>query len=394
MDSSGTGPAGSDTTPRTDLAAELMTGFARRTGLTGENAVSRYLWTDSFALCNLLGLHRATGDPRWVELADRLVRQVHHTLGRHRDDDPRTGWISGLDEAEGERHPTRGGLRIGKKLPERRPGEPADSRREWERDGQYFHYLTRWMHALARYAEETDDDGPHRWAVELATAAHDAFVVRDDAGRPTRMVWKTSIDLSRPLVPSMGQHDPLDGLVTYRDLATGGPDGDPPLDTRIAEMATLCAGGRLVTDDPLGLGGLLTAAWRIGRQASRGAGPRGELLTRILAAARDGLAEYERYDPLGRPPEFRLPFRELGLAIGLRAVERLDALLRATPDLFRPSLPPRPAVDAVTRFLPLAERIEATWRDSSAQEGGTWSDHREINTVMLATSLLPDGHLG
>ena len=32
------------------------------------------------------------------------------------------------------------------------------------------------------------------------------------------MYWKMSIDLTRPLVPSMGQHDPLDGLVTYNEL--------------------------------------------------------------------------------------------------------------------------------------------------------------------------------
>jgi hypothetical protein len=34
-------------------------------------------------------------------------------------------------------------LRIGKQLAERRPGERFDERLEWERDGQYFHYLTR-----------------------------------------------------------------------------------------------------------------------------------------------------------------------------------------------------------------------------------------------------------
>jgi len=32
------------------------------------------------------------------------------------------------------------------------------------------------------------------------------------------MHWKMSIDLSYVLVPSMGQHDPLDGLVTYCEL--------------------------------------------------------------------------------------------------------------------------------------------------------------------------------
>ncbi len=45
-----------------------------------------------------------------------------------RPDDSRRGWISGLGEAEGERHPTLGGLRIGKELPERRAGEPFDER--------------------------------------------------------------------------------------------------------------------------------------------------------------------------------------------------------------------------------------------------------------------------
>ena len=32
------------------------------------------------------------------------------------------------------------------------------------------------------------------------------------------MYWKMSIDLSRPLVASMGQHDPLDGFVTCAEL--------------------------------------------------------------------------------------------------------------------------------------------------------------------------------
>lgn len=100
MDSSASDTAGRDAAGPTDLAAELMTGFARRTGLTGESGVTRYLWTDAFALCNLLGLRRSSGDPRWLDLAARLVKQVHHTLGRHRDDDPRNGWISGLDEGE------------------------------------------------------------------------------------------------------------------------------------------------------------------------------------------------------------------------------------------------------------------------------------------------------
>ena len=82
----------------TAFVRDLMTDFAERTGLVGERAPTRYLWTDAFAVCNYLGLGRATGEEDYTGLALRLVEQVHHTLGRHRDDDARTGWISGLEK--------------------------------------------------------------------------------------------------------------------------------------------------------------------------------------------------------------------------------------------------------------------------------------------------------
>src|SRR5438105_10487508 len=109
------------TQERQHIAAELMLRFAERTGLIGDGPSRRYLWTDAFAVCNFLGLSRATGERRYEELAVTLIDRVHHVLGRHRPDDRRRGWISGLDEREGERHPTRGGLRIGKPLAERQP---------------------------------------------------------------------------------------------------------------------------------------------------------------------------------------------------------------------------------------------------------------------------------
>ncbi len=77
--------------PRTQDATALMLAFAERTGLVSERPPRRYLWTDAFAVCNFLGLARLTGEQRYTELALRLVDQVHHTLGRHREDDPRTG---------------------------------------------------------------------------------------------------------------------------------------------------------------------------------------------------------------------------------------------------------------------------------------------------------------
>ena len=199
-------------------AKALMAAFAERTGLVSTRPPQRYLWTDSFAVCNYLALAGRTGEDAFVDLAVRLVDQVHQVLGRFREDDGRQGWISGLDEHEGELHPTRGGLRIGKKLPERGPDDPFDERLEWERDGQYFHYLTRWMHALDQVARATGDLRYHRWACELASTAHRAFVYGAPLSGSGRTVWKMSTDLSRPLVTSMGQHDPLDGFVTCAQL--------------------------------------------------------------------------------------------------------------------------------------------------------------------------------
>jgi hypothetical protein len=76
---------------------------------------------------------------------------------RARDDDMRSGWISGYDEELSWCRPTAGGLRIGKPLKERNANEALDDRLEWDRDGQYFHYLTKWIHALCQAAFVTGE---------------------------------------------------------------------------------------------------------------------------------------------------------------------------------------------------------------------------------------------
>jgi hypothetical protein len=300
---------------RTDEAHELMTRFLARD--------RRYLWTDAFAVCNLLGLGRH-------EDAHALVGTVHETLGRHRPDDGRTGRIPGL--------------RIGKPLPERAPGEPLDERLEWDRDGQYFHYLTRWMHALAQIGERDR-------AIDLALIAHKAFV----HGNPPRMYWKMSIDLTRPLVASMGQHDPIDGLVTCLEL-------DPVwLEEPIRDYLSMIQPEAMITADPLGLGGLLVDASRAAQLGRR------ELRDQLVAIAEVGLDHLaERFDPDERAGR-RLAFRELGLAIGLAAFPGEHAELGAS--------------------------IVEFWRDPASRRATSWTDHQDINDVMLATALAPTGYL-
>ena len=169
------------------IVLEIMEDFARLTGLAPVGTQRRYLWTDAFAVCNFLELFRLTNNETFRELALQLVDQVHHSLGRHRADDPRTGWISGLDEQEGELHPTRGGLRIGKQLNERKPGEPPDESLEWDQDGQYYHYLTKWMHALNRVGRVTGNPTYTRWALELAQTAHTRFTYVPSLGGRKKM---------------------------------------------------------------------------------------------------------------------------------------------------------------------------------------------------------------
>ena len=385
--------------PRIQEAIALMNGYAERTGLTAGVKPHRYLWTDAFAVCNYLGLARATGDEVHTDLALQLVDQVHHTLGRHRGDDPRRGWISGLDEAEGERHPTRGGLRIGKPLPERGPDESMDERLEWDRDGQYFHYLTKWMHALDQVARVTGEPRYNRWARELVKAAFDGFTYQSNGSRgPHRMNWKMSIDLTRALVPSMGQHDPLDGYITALQLDTTAailPDqtAGPGLDQVIDDYAAMIRRGEWATPDPLGLGGLLVDAWRLHQLMQQGTQAEASLLERLLDGAASGLHYYARSNELRQPADYRLAFRELGLSIGLHALERLQQKVDRNAQQSHASARLRARLQELMRYLPMRDAIESFWRDHTSRESDTWNEHQDINEVMLATSLAPQGFL-
>ncbi|MBD3801026.1 MAG: hypothetical protein IE886_06205 [Campylobacterales bacterium] len=51
-----------------------------------------------------------------------------------------------------------------------------DETSEWDRDGQYFHYLAKWMHALDRMTAVSGEVRYSRWAVELAKSAHRAVL--------------------------------------------------------------------------------------------------------------------------------------------------------------------------------------------------------------------------
>ena len=346
------------------LVAELMTEFAERTGLGSPQPPRRYLWTDAFAVCTFLGLARATGEGRFFELALKLIAQVHEVLGRHRE--PPRAWLSGLDDAHAALHPTQGGLRIGKPLPERAPGEELDEAGEWERDGQSFHYLTRWMHALDQTARATAQAQFNRWALELADTAYARFL------HEGRLAWKMSVNLSRPLVASPGRHDPLDGYVTVLQLRAtadrlGAPAGSS--ERALAGFSQLIEHGDWRTDDALCLGGLFVDAHRLAQLA-----PGHPLAGTLLATGLDGVrALFDRH-VFDQPLERRLAFRELGLAIGLHAAAALGQ--------------PR-----YQELHSIAIALEQTWAAPEVRRSALWREHLDINEVMLATALAPEGFL-
>ena len=98
----------------TATVRDLMAAFAGRTGLDPSAPhPRRYLWTDAYAVCNYLELHRRTDDEIYRDIALRLADQVPRTLCPHRVDHLPTGCISGPPAQAGGAHPTRRALPIG-----------------------------------------------------------------------------------------------------------------------------------------------------------------------------------------------------------------------------------------------------------------------------------------
>lgn len=352
-----------------------MQRFAETTGLTSSEPPRRYLWTDAYAVCNYLALYQRLQDDSYFTLAADLISQVHETLGRHRSDDVRKGWLSGLHDHEARQHPTIGGLRIGKKLPERSVDDPFDQQLEWERDGQYFHYLTKWAHALHQMWMVSAEGRYQKWAAELMRSAVQHF--RIPGGLP-RLAWKMSVDLGHSLVPQTGHHDPLDGWITVLVLLE--VQNNEALSELADELALMCRGPDWTTDDTLGLGGLLFDATRLS-QLTPNKLINSEML-KVLRCTLSGLTHFSQNGTLSVPAGRRLGFRELGLAAGLHGLDLLrENLGPEQPDA-------RACCEDLRRYLPVAQQIEDFWLQPDHRFQSSWRDHQDINDVMLVSSLL------
>jgi hypothetical protein len=254
------------------------------------------------------------------------------------------------------------------------------------------------MQALTRIAVVSGDGYYQRWALELARAAHAGFTYEPVVDKPKRMYWKMSVDLSRPLVASMGHHDPLDALITYVELRANSVRhdnslSDITLESEIADCQAMCAGKTWATDDPLGTGNLMVDTFRLAQTEDEFdiAGPVD--LASLLADCEAGLVAFVDSGILNHPAEYRLAFRELGLSTGLHALARLRGLIERNPSKFSLAEGHRRRLEKLDKFSCLSNVIESFWLQAAHQQSETWSDHLDINSVMLATSLAPDGYL-
>jgi hypothetical protein len=131
----------------------------------------RYLWTDSYGIILLVSLYKETKEEKFLNDAEFVVGEVKRVLGRSK------------------------GVRIGE--------EP-------DREGQYFHYLMKWVHALneiGRYIPKY-----HKEAIQTIKDIHPHFYV-PNAG----IFWKMKEDLSENYPGfGFGSLDCYDAFITYR----------------------------------------------------------------------------------------------------------------------------------------------------------------------------------
>lgn len=333
------------------------------------NGHSHYLWTDAFGVMNMISLWKTTHDDRFLTSAKRLVYSVHDTLGYTRDGQYR------LPRATDD-NPVGGGLRIGK-VDEAGP----------DGDGQYHHYLTLWMFALNRLSKASEDMAFNDLGISLARAIHPHFLVdRGSGGRP-RMVWKISMDMTRPLVSSQGNLDAITGYVVYRllQVTSGTPNC---LASEIADYKQIMDshGPPRVSSDTLDLGmGLWIAQWDAGIHGwadtlvqecnkSLSESHPTQHLSRVIDCNLHKTAHVlnqQRYTYASL--KHRLAFREFGALLGIECSDQ-DKYLESRVD-------------------PITDMWENWLRENGATIGGrvVERDLEPITEVMYVAVLLPHG---
>ena len=194
----------------------------------------------------------------------------------------------------------------------------------------------------------------------------------------------------------MGLHDALDGFITFREVQhaivkISGDAAVSGLSHATEALFALCEHGQWTTDDPLGVGGLLFDACRLCQLLGQENCRELRLLEDVMQGSGDGLMIMLKTGYLKRPARHRLAFRELGLAIGLRAVPIIANENERNAFGNRPS-----AVQLIDLLLPyegLSDEIIDFWLPYAEDPDESWKAHQDINEVMLATAIAPSTFL-
>ena len=155
----------------------------------------------------------------------------------------------------------------------------------------------------------------------------------------------------------------------------------------------MCVGGSWTTQDALGIGGLLTDACRLVQLIDTCQLKETVRLESLLHDIEYSLQAFVMHSPLNLPAEHRLAFRELGMAIGLHALDSMKTTVEQHPGNFINADQLRSLLTKLSRFYLICESIESFWLEPEHRSVNTWLEHADINNVMLATSLMPDTYL-
>lgn len=260
------------------------------------------------------------------------------------------------------------------------------------------------MFALNQFSRHKKDQMPKIWALELSSVATDAFCYEDEDG-DNKMYWKMSTDLSYPLVRSMGAQDPVDGYTTLSTLLAP-TVSDNIIDAQILEKVQ-CNRQRFhdmvhlsSTSDPLEIGGMMLDALRLLECYCHGVEVDISLIETLLKQAVIGMRMITKRGMFSREANDRLAFRELGLSIGIHALEKMCLVMNSIDDEHGiKTLQKKDITDiklllqAFSKYFHHANDIEQYWCNPNHQHSRSWKHHLDINEVMLATSLCPDNFL-
>jgi hypothetical protein len=90
----------------------------------------------------------------------------------------------------------------------------------------------------------------------------------------------------------------------------------------------------------------------------------------------------------------RLAFRELGLAIGLKAVSAIAHVIEKSRSYFKNRGDLSRSIDLLQRHMSIGDEIISAWLAyTEHRDKSSWLAHQDINEVMLATALIPNTFL-